>query len=87
MLKVYIGVGTPNRRGHGEPWPPHFSAKIIFKIFPFFLKHNFYTENASPGRGLKHKSAWKFIVEGLVFARDEIEVSLAPSLWVTFLRP
>ena len=28
-----------------------------------------------------------YIVEVLVFARDEIEVSLAPSLLVTFLHP
>ena len=37
-------------------WPPHFSAKIILKIFPFLLKHNFYIENDSPGEG-KHKYA------------------------------
>ena len=35
---------------------PQFSTKIIFKIFLFFLKHNFYMENDSPGRG-KHKTA------------------------------
>ena len=68
------------------PWLPHFSVKIILKIFPFFLKHNFYTEKDSPGRE-KHKSVYKSIVERSVFTRDEIEVSLAPSLWVTFLRP
>ena len=34
-----IGVGTGGATG---PWPPHFSAKSILKIFPFFLKHNFY---------------------------------------------
>ena len=48
-----IGVGTGGATG---AMALHFSAKIILKIFPFFLKHNFYTENDSPGRG-KHKSA------------------------------
>ena len=49
-----IGVGTGGAIGAMPP--PQFSAKIILEIFPFFLKHNFYTENDSPGRG-KHKSA------------------------------
>ena len=48
-----IDVGTGGATG---PWPPHFSSKIILKIFPFFLKHIFHTENDAPGRG-KHKSA------------------------------
>ena len=50
---VPIGVGTGGAKG---AMAPHFSAKIILKIFPLFLKHNFYTENDSSGRG-KHKSA------------------------------
>ena len=61
---------------------PHFSAKIILKFFPFFLKRNLYTENDSPGRG-GHKSAQKYFLEVFVFARDEMEVSLTPSLLVT----
>ena len=65
---------------------PSLFAKIILKIFPSFLNYNFDTENVPPGRG-EHKSALKCIVDGLVFAGDEIEVSLAPSLFVTFLRP
>ena len=42
----------------------HFLTKIILKIFPCFLKYNFDPENDLPGRG-EHKSALKFIVEGL----------------------
>ena len=38
---ILIGVGTGGATG---PWLPHFSAKIILQTFPFFLKHNFYTE-------------------------------------------
>ena len=82
-IRVTIVVGTGGATG---PWPPHFFAKIILKSFPSFIKCNFDTENDSPGR-VEHKSALKCIVDGLVFAGDEIEVSLAPSLFVTFLRP
>ena len=78
-----IGFGTGGATG---AMPPHFLAKIILKIFPSFLKYNFATENEPPGRG-EHKSALKCIVDGLVFAGDEMKVSLAPSLLVTFLRP
>ena len=49
---MFIGVGTGGATG---AMVPHFSAKIILRIFPFILTHNFYTENDSPGRG-KHKS-------------------------------
>ena len=62
--------------------------KITFqniKAISLFHKYNFDTENDSPGQG-EHKSALKCIVDGLVFAGDEIEISLAPSLLVTFLR-
>ena len=72
-VHFFIGVGTGGARGHS----PHFFAKIILQIFPSFLKYNFDTENDPPGRG-EHKSALKCIVDGLVFAGDEIEVSLAP---------
>ena len=30
-----------NWRGHGAMGSSHFSAKIILKFFPFFLKRNF----------------------------------------------
>ena len=73
---------VPSRRGHGGHGAPHFSAKIILKIFLFLLKHNFYTEHDSPGRG-KHKSEQKSIVERLIFTRDEMEVSSTPSLQKT----
>ena len=77
-----------NGRGHGArgPWPPHFLAKIILKIFYSFLQYNFDVGNDPPGQE-EHKSALKYIVDWLVFAEDEIEVSLAPSLFITFLRP
>ena len=78
-----IGVGTGGATG---AMAPSLLAKIILKIFPFFLKYNFDTENHPPGRG-EHNSVLKCIVDGLVFAGHEIEVSLAPSLFVTFLRP
>ena len=73
-----------NGRGHGRHGPLTFWPKLFLKIFPFFHKHNLYIESDSPGRE-EHKS--NLIVEELVFARDEIEVSLAPSLLVTFLHP
>ena len=55
VLSQFIGVGTGLGRDHGA-MAPHFSAKIILIIFPFFFKHNYYTENDSPRRG-KHKYA------------------------------
>ena len=79
-----IGVGTGGATG---PWPPHFSDKINLEIFPFFLKHHFYTENDSPERGKHTNLRRNASVERLAFTRDEIEASLAPSLWVTLLRP
>ena len=42
---INIGVGTG---GATESMAPYFSAKIILRIFPFFLKHIFYTEKDSP---------------------------------------
>ena len=68
--------------------PFTFSAKIRLKFFPFFLKSICSTTNDSPGRG-GHKPAQKCFLEGFVFAQnqDEMEVSLAPSLLVTLLRP
>ena len=83
MCKKHIGVGTGVATG---TMAPHFSAKMFIRIFLFFRKHNLYTENDSPRQG-EHTPAYKCIVDGLVVARDEIEVSLAPSLLMTFLRP
>ena len=48
-----IGVSTGGATG---AMAPHFSAKIVLKIFHFFHKHNFYTENDSSGRE-EHESA------------------------------
>ena len=53
LLSTVIGVGTGGVKG---AMAPHFSAKIVLKIFPFHLMHNFYQGNDSPGRG-EHKSA------------------------------
>ena len=54
---------------------------------PARVKCNFDTENDPPGRG-EHKSALKCMVDGLVFAGNEIEVAkLSPSPLVPFLVP
>ena len=37
-MDVFVGVGMGGATG---AMAPQFSAKLILKIFPFFLKHNF----------------------------------------------
>ena len=82
---LYIDIGTGGATG---AMAPSLFSQIIIKIFPFFPKHNFYTEMIhldEESTNLRRNPSWRSI--DLVFTRDEIEVLLAPSLWVTFLRP
>ena len=78
-----------NGRGHGGHGPLTFQPTLgIIKIFPFFLKRNFFFIQ----KRFTRKRVAQICVEihcrvRLIFSRDEIEVSLAPSLSVTFLRP
>ena len=77
-----IGVGTG---GPQVPSPLHFSAKIFAYSVLFSSKAKLETANDSPRRE-EPKSANKFIIEGLGFPQDEVKVSLAPPLLVSFLR-
>ena len=45
---IFIGVGTGGATG---AMAPSLFGQNFLKIVPLFLKHNFYAENDSPGRG------------------------------------
>ena len=78
-----------NGKGHGArgPWPLTFWPELFSKYFPLFLNTILTRETIHQDEKSTNLRWNRYIVDWLVFAEDEIEVSLAPSLFMTFLRP
>ena len=76
-----------NGKDHGGHGPLTFRPKLFLKSFLSFLNTIFMRKTIHQDEESTKLRRNSYVVEGLVFARGEIEISMAPSLLVTFLRP